>query len=892
MHGISWGRSEVRQVGTCSGTQGPPQARLKAFSAWLIVLLAGAATAALWIDGGPVARLIPEPLLLLGAVVAVVVWILVLASAMNFRRASELRERLGVLRNQESLVEVPIDLGIPDPIGIAFLPGLIAFALVLTGTAVLHFQPSAADWSMPLDDRVHLSLASTSLIWFFAVLALFSYARVRRLEIEFGASDSSGRLVGDVLESLPVMVSICMPDGTRSKFNARFREVTGRDETQLAGHEWLTCVHEADREIFGQLQGSDRSRKRAIHELEYGMITPHGTNRWIRERFVPRHLDSGELVGYLAVGIDITTQVEAETRRTKELEEMSEQVERDRAKVNEATIESRGLKSELSKTTKSRDRYKDKAEQAKEKQTEAEKRAEKAKQSADDAVAERKTADVELKNVRAENRKLDRAAGRLESQVEALERSEADMGEQLKEAQRRLDSAVAAAAEDRQAVSQLRTKVNRLTSLNQELTSELEQAQEARNAAVEQSSLAQKSVDQEVTRRSRMLAGTLRPQIDGVHALLAHLRDASVSDDQLNELDTVHASIASMLAMLDGALGADADPTDATDDSDVRSFDMRAAVESVSKLLEPVAANRGVKLECIIDPDSPTQVCGDSVRIREALLILGSQALNAVEDGALTIKLESDGSTEAFVVAKIVIAHDTARLDDDALKYVFAVDPDQQGLDDCVDPSRSRAAVAWDLIRNLKGEFGLEASKQGGFEVWFSLNLTRWTTTAQKRQAGLESTVTEPPTPEPQFEASPTPMARQLHQAVAAVAVTPPPVSVSPARNAPRLPQEHHKSNLGEVTELGPRGARIRCSKQQRGLVTLVLTTSDNERIELKADVVSSDKKSARNHDTILEFIDLSPRLHKQILEIAVNYRPLTMRPLSDSTPGIGARKT
>lgn len=863
-------------------TQGPSQARLNTFSAWLIVLLAGASTAALWIDGGQIAQLIPEPLLLVGAMVALVVWILVLASAMNFRRASELRERLGVLRNQESLVEVPIDLEIHHPIGIAFLPGLIAFGLVLTCTAVLHFQPNATPWLMPFADRITLSLASTSLVWFFAIVALISCTRVSRLEIKFGASDSGGRLVGDVLESLPVMVSICMPDGTRSKFNARFREVTGRDENQLAGHEWLTCVHEADREIFQQLQSSERSHKRAIHELEYGMFTPHGATRWIRERFVPRHLDSGELVGYLAVGIDITTQVEAETRRTKELEEMSEQVERDRAKVNEATIESRGLKSELSKTTKSRDRYKDKAESAKEKQTEAEKRAEKAKQSADDAIAERKTTDVELKNVRAENRKLDRAAGRLESQVEALERSEAAMGEQHKESQKRVDSAVAAAAEDRQAVSQLRTKVNRLTSLNQELTSELEQAQEALIAAVEQSALAQKSVNQQATQRTRMLAGALRPQVDGVHVLLAQLRGASVSDDQLNQLDSAHASIASMIAMLDGALGADADPTNATDDSDVRSFDMRAAVESVSKLLEPVAANRGVMLECIIDPDSPTQVCGDSVRIREALLILGSQALNAVEDGALTIKLEADGATSAFVVAKIVITHDTARLDDEALQYVFAVDHDQQGLDDCVDPSRRRAAVAWDLIRSLKGEFGLDASKRGGFAVWFSLNLTRWTTTAQKRQAGLEPAPTKQPTPEPQFDAGPMPMDRPLRQAVQAVVATPPPASVSPPRNAPRLPQELHKSNLGEVTELGPRGARIKCSKQQKGLVTLVLTTSDNERIELKADVVSSDKKSARNHDTILEFIDLSSRLHKQILEIALNYRPLTTLPLRD----------
>jgi len=108
------------------------------------------------------------------------------------------------------------------------------------------------------------------------------------------------------------------------------------------------------------------------------------------------------------------------------------------------------------------------------------------------------------------------------------------------------------------------------------------------------------------------------------------------------------------------------------------------------------------------------------------------------------------------------------------------------------------------------------------------------------------------------------------------------PSGAAPARTGPpRLPQELHKCNLGEVVELGPRGARIRSGKHLKGVVTLQLVTADRERIDIESEVVSSSKKGGRQYDSMLEFQNVDAHTHREILEIAMAYRPLTMRPLS-----------
>jgi hypothetical protein len=91
------------------------------FAAWLIALLGATATLILWI--GPRAMLPAfEPVLLTGAAVAVILWLLILAKAMNFVRSECERLRFEVVRHRETLVESTIDIEPVTPVRLNYAP--------------------------------------------------------------------------------------------------------------------------------------------------------------------------------------------------------------------------------------------------------------------------------------------------------------------------------------------------------------------------------------------------------------------------------------------------------------------------------------------------------------------------------------------------------------------------------------------------------------------------------------------------------------------------------------------------------------------------------------------------------------------------------------------------
>ncbi|HEV3140562.1 MAG TPA: PAS domain-containing protein [Vicinamibacterales bacterium] len=113
-----------------------------------------------------------------------------------------------------------------------------------------------------------------------------------------------------VADFAPGMMWISRADGSRTFFNRRWLEFTGRSIRQEIGRGWTRAVHAADRQ-------SCRAAYRAVirsglpFELEYRLRRADGEYRYVVDRASPRLAD-GEVVGFIGSCLDVTNRKAAE----------------------------------------------------------------------------------------------------------------------------------------------------------------------------------------------------------------------------------------------------------------------------------------------------------------------------------------------------------------------------------------------------------------------------------------------------------------------------------------------------------------------------------------------------------------------------------------------------
>lgn len=117
------------------------------------------------------------------------------------------------------------------------------------------------------------------------------------------------------------------------------------------------------------------------------------------------------------------------------------------------------------------------------------------------------------------------------------------------------------------------------------------------------------------------------------------LLESDLSPDLMDCAETIESSGNQLMAVIDDIL----------DFSKIESGNLKLAPETLDlpRLLESVcnlvlmqAATKGLGLTFVIHPDTPIEVLGDLVRIRQILLNLLSNAIKFTEKGNIVVKLE------------------------------------------------------------------------------------------------------------------------------------------------------------------------------------------------------------------------------------------------------------
>jgi PAS domain S-box-containing protein len=122
----------------------------------------------------------------------------------------------------------------------------------------------------------------------------------------------------DIVDTIPAMVWVALPDGSNTYVNSRYVEYSGMTATQTAGSRWRSAAHPDDLQRHeGKWRASVASGE--PHESEVRFRRADGQYRWHLDRGLPLRDEDGNIVKWYGVVTDIEDRkhVEEALRRSE-----------------------------------------------------------------------------------------------------------------------------------------------------------------------------------------------------------------------------------------------------------------------------------------------------------------------------------------------------------------------------------------------------------------------------------------------------------------------------------------------------------------------------------------------------------------------------------------------
>jgi len=204
-------------------------------------------------------------------------------------------------------------------------------------------------------------------------------------------------------------------------------------------------------------------------------------------------------------------------------------------------------------------------------------------------------------------------------------------GVELEQQVRRRTEEVMQQKEDLLTQSEYLENANReLFSQRQEVERQREEAENAR-AEAEQANRAKSTF-------LATMSHEIRTPMNGVIGMASLLAETPLSDEQREYTETIRNCGESLLGVINDILDFSKIESGKME-FEQKGFELRSCIEEVLDVFAGKAAATGVDLVYQIDPDVPTQIIGDSLRLRQVLINLVGNAVKFTHRGEVFISV-------------------------------------------------------------------------------------------------------------------------------------------------------------------------------------------------------------------------------------------------------------
>lgn len=215
----------------------------------------------------------------------------------------------------------------------------------------------------------------------------------------------------------------------------------------------------------------------------------------------------------------------------------------------------------------------------------------------------------------------------------------------------------------------------------------------------------------------------IRTPMNGVIGMTGLLLDTELTPEQRQYAGTVRKSGEALLALINDIL--DFSKIEARRlDLEILEFDLRAAVEDITEMLAVKAQRKGLKIECLIDPEVPSSVRGDIGRLRQILINLGGNATKFTHNGGVAIHVVVVEKGEGKATLRFEVRDTGIGIAKDKIDMLFS--PFTQ-----VDGSITRKyggtglglSISKELAELMDGEMGVTSVEGKGSTFWLTITL-------------------------------------------------------------------------------------------------------------------------------------------------------------------------